>query len=131
MKRTLPILLILTLMLSLCGCSQTSVSTDGEVTLVFIYGDKNIRTSLTPEETAKVLAILDDKPYDPLFSGIPSCGFTSNVSLRVDGRAYAIACDACNAIQDMGCLRYFEIPREDMAYIRDLFQKYGGSFPCI
>ncbi len=131
MKRTLPILLILALMLSICGCSQTSVNTDGEVTLVFVYGEKNIRTELTAEETARVLAILNEKPYDPLFSGIPSCGFDSDISLMVGNRTYAIACDTCNTIQDMGCMRYFQVPREDIAYIHDLFQKYGGSFPCI
>lgn len=131
MKRFLSILTILLLLVSICGCSQTSVSNGSDVTLTFIYGDKDIRVTLEEDEAEKVIEILDGNEYDPISSGIPSCGFDGNVSLKVGGRTFAIACDTCNCIQDLGCLRYFTIPQEDIQYIHSLFEKYGGSFPCI
>ena len=131
MKRFLSILTVLFLLISICGCSQTSVSKDSDVTLTYIYGDKDIHVTLEDDEAEKVIEILDGNEYDPISSGIPSCGFDGNVSLKVGGRTFAIACDTCNCIQDLGRLRYFTIPQEDIQYIHSLFEKYGGSFPCI
>lgn len=131
MKRFLSILTVLFLLISICGCSQTSVSKDSDVTLTYIYGDKDIHVTLEDDEAEKVIEILDGNEYDPISSGIPSCGFDRNVSLKVGGRTFAIACDTCNCIQDLGRLRYFTIPQEDIQYIHSLFEKYGGSFPCI
>ena len=131
MKRFLSILTVLFLLISICGCSQTSVRKDSDVTLTYIYGDKDIHVTLEDDEAEKVIEILDGNEYDPISSGIPSCGFDGNVSLKVGGRTFAIACDTCNCIQDLGRLRYFTIPQEDIQYIHSLFEKYGGSFPCI
>lgn len=131
MKRFLSILTVLFLLISICGCSQTSVSKDSDVTLTYIYGDKDIHVTLEDDEAEKVIEILDGNEYDPISSGMPSCGFDRNVSLKVGGRTFAIACDTCNCIQDLGRLRYFTIPQEDIQYIHSLFEKYGGSFPCV
>ena len=131
MKRLLVILIILSVMLSVCACSKTNVSKNADVTLTFLYEDKDIRVTLTEEEAEKVIDILNGKNYDPISSGVPSCGFNKNISLEVGGRIFAIACDTCNCIQDLGNLRYFEISLQDMAYIHSLFEKYGGYFPCV
>ena len=131
MKRLLTVLIILVVLFSLCSCSETSVSKNSEVTLTFIYGEKNIRVTLEDDEAEKVIDILNGNNYDPISSGVPSCGFDKNVSLKVGGHVFAIACDMCNSIQDLGNLRYFSVTQEDMEYIRSLFEKYGGYFPCI
>ena len=131
MKRLTVTLLILVLMLSICGCTQTSVNKNAAVTLTFIYGDEDIRVTLEDSEAEKIIGILNGNNYDSFSSGVPSCGFDKNISLGVGGRTFAIACDACSCIQDLGNFRYFDVPKEDMEYIHSLFKKYGGYFPCI
>lgn len=131
MKRLFAVLMILFVVISIYGCSKTSVNKDSDVTLTFIYGDANISVTLEEDEAVTVIDILNGNNYNSIFSGIPSCGFDKNISLKVDGRTFAIACDTCNCIQDFGNLRYFDIPKEDMGYIHSLFEKYGGYFPCI
>lgn len=131
MKRSFAVLMILMMLLFICGCSKTSVNKNAEVTLTFIYGEENICVTLADDEAEKVIGILNGNPYDSISSGFPSCGFDKNISLKVGDRTFAIACDTCNSIQDLGNLRYFDIPTEDMAYIHSLFEKYGGYFPCI
>ncbi len=132
MKRLLAVLLILVILFSLYACSKTRVNANQDVTLLFIYDDKNITATLTDEEAAKVIEILNGNTYDPTFLiGSPSCGFWNTVALKVGDRTFSIASDTCNCIRDLGNLRYFDIPEEEMAYIHSLFEKYGGYFPCV
>lgn len=131
MKRIWIISLFFLVMISLCACGRTTVDQTAEVTLTFIYEDENISVTLAAEEAGRIRDILDGCSYDSRFAGIPSCGFHENISLRVGNRVFAIACDTCNCIQDLDNLRYFHIPIEDMEYIRSLFEKNGGYFPCL
>lgn len=132
MKRYLAIFIVLVLTLSLYACSKTSVTDDASVTLIFVYEGENINVTLTDDEATKVIDILDGNTYDPnILLGYPSCGFHKNVALTVGNRSFAIASDGCNCVVDLGNYLYFDIPKEDMAYIHSLFEKYGGYFPCI
>ena len=131
MKRFFAILMILVVLVSICGCSQTSVNKNADVILTFIYGEDNIRVTLEDDEAKNVINILNGNSYDPILYVIPSCGFDKNIALKVGGRTFAIARDTCNCILDLGNLRYFDISKEDMEYIHSLFEKYGGYFPCI
>jgi hypothetical protein len=131
MKRIWIISLFLLVMISLCACGRTTVDQTAEVTLTFIYEDENISVTLAAEEAGRIRDILNGCSYDSRFAGIPSCGFHENISLRIGNRVFAIARDTCNCIQDLDNLRYFHIPIEDMEYIRSLFEKNGGYFPCL
>ena len=131
MKRLCIISLILSVMIYLCACGKTSVDKNSEITLTFVYEDKDISAVLEGDEAEQIRTILAGHAYNSLLSGIPSCGFSENISLKVGNRIFAIACDNCNNIQDLSNLKYFDIPAEDMEYIRTLFVKYGGYFPCI
>ena len=131
MKRSFVILVVLVILVSICGCAKTSVNKNADVTLSFVYGEDDIHVKLDDSETQKVIDILNGNNYNPISSGVPSCGFDKNISLKVDGRTFSIACDTCNCIQDLGNLRYFDIAKEDMDYIHSLFEKYGGYFPCV
>ena len=131
MKRLCAVLVVVALMLSLCGCSKVSVNTNADVKLTYVYGDKDIRVTLEDEEAEKIIEILSEKTYNPASSGIPSCSFNKDISIKVGNRAFALACDSCNGFQDLGNLRYFDIPEEDMEYIHSVFEKYGGHFPCV
>ena len=131
MKRYSILLLILALTLCISGCAKTNIDPQAEVTLHFVYGDKDIHAVLQQDEAESILAILDGNPYDPAFAGVPSCGFHENISLQVGEQVFAIACDSCSYIQDTGNQKYFSISDEDMEYIRNLFSHYGGHFPCV
>ncbi len=132
LRIVLPIVLVFGVIALLCfSCSETRLRQNAEVTLTYVYGSKNIVVTLPGDEAQRVIGILDGNSYDPLSAGMPSCGFTSDVSLKVGGRLFAIACDTCNCLFDYGNLHFFDIPEEDMAYIHALFEKYGGKFPCV
>ena len=131
MKRFFAVLMVLVVLVSICGCTKTNVNKNEDVTLSFVYGEDNISVTLEDDEAKKVIDILNGNNYDPISSGVPSCGFDKNISLKIGGRTFAIACDTCNYIQDLGNLRYFDISKEDMEYIHSLFEKYDGYFPCI
>lgn len=131
MKRYFAFFIVLVVLVSICGCTQTSVNKNADVTLSFVCGEDNIRVTLEDDEAERVIDILNGNNYAPVLSGVPSCGFDKNISLKIGGRTFAIACDTCNCIQDLGNLRYFDIPKEDMDYIHSLFEKYGGYFPCV
>ena len=131
MKRISIILLIMLAMILLCSCGKTSVDEHSEVTVTFVYEDRNISVTLEAEEAEKVKDILTGNSYHSFFSGIPSCGFSENISMKVGKRVFAIACDTCNCIQDLSNLKYVDIPTEDMKYIHALFEEYGGYFPCV
>ena len=87
MKRYYAIFIILVLMLSICGCSQTNVNNNADVTLTFIYGEENVEVTLEDDEAEKIVDILDGNNYASIFSGVPSCGFDKNISLKVGNRA--------------------------------------------
>lgn len=126
------LLLILAIVLSLYTCSKTRVSASNDVTLIFVYEERNINVTLPGDEAAKAIEILNGNPYDlSILVGYPSCGFSENIGLKIGNRLFAIARDGCNCIQDGQNLMCFDIPIEDMEYIHSLFEKYGGYFPCI
>lgn len=134
MKRLLATFCILVLMFSLYACSNTRVRHGQEVTLNFVYEytGANIHVTLTEEEAAAVIDILNGNAYDSTFLiGYPSCGFNKNIGFQIGSRIFAIACDGCNGFQDSRNYMFFDISKEDMEYIHSLFEKYGGFFPCI
>ncbi|MBQ8769051.1 MAG: hypothetical protein IJZ15_05360 [Oscillospiraceae bacterium] len=126
MKRLFVLLILLSVMFSVCGCAKTSLNTSADVTLTYVYDEKNICVALEDAEAEKVISILNGNTYDPALAGVPSCGFDENVSLKVGDQVFAIALDDCDYILDIGKNRYFTIPSEYMVYIRSLFEKYGG-----
>lgn len=131
MKRLCAMLAILITVLSLCACATTRVDEKTDITLNFVYSEEDICVTLEADEAKRVTAILNGNRYAFIWDGVPSCGFNEDISFKVGDRVYAIACDTCNCVQDLGNLRCFDIPEEDMEYIHSLFEKYGGYFPCV
>ncbi len=131
MKRLFSIFIVLTLLLTLCGCKKTSINKGADITLTFVYKSDNINVVLEDSESEKIISILDGNRYISIFSAAPSCGFSENVSLKIGNQIFAIARDNCNNIHDITNSKYFDISKEDMDYIRSVFIKYGGYFPCV
>jgi hypothetical protein len=100
--------------------SSTSAS------LTYVYGSQNINTSLSTEEGELLKSIFNNKR---LYSDNPSCGFTEEVSIRFENFVFCIACDDCPIVKFGN--KYFKISTVDRKTIEKIFEKYGGSFPCI
>ena len=131
MKRVICILLVVVIAFVYIGCGMTNVSAGSDVVLNFNNSDENIHVTLTDTEAEMVARILRRNFYDPRWAGVPSCGFSEEISIAVNNRAYAIACDDCNYIMDCTAQRFFRISQRNMDDIRALFEKYGGYFPCV
>ena len=124
-KRLFAMLVLLLIVFSLGGCVFSHVNRSSDVTLHFHYADYDVEVQLPREEAERVTEILDWNLYDPL-GGSPACGFDRDISLQVGNRRFAIALDQCNCVADYAAFRYFDIPKEGMAYIHSLFEKYCG-----
>ena len=66
-----------------------------------------------------------------LFSDSPSCGFSENVALIIDGNTYCIACDTCGKIYSVKDDKYFNLDDSENETIRNLLCEYGFKFPCL
>lgn len=80
-----------------------------------------IMQTLTSEESKNIKEIL--KNAEP--AGLLSCGFGFDVTVRIGTRVYLLAQDSCASYQHL--FRFYDISGEDMDYIHDIFEKYGGA----
>ena len=104
---------------------KTNISTT-TASLTYIYDGRDINTSLSNEEGELLKNIFNDKR---LYSDDPSCGFTEDVSIRFEDMVFCIACDNCPIVK-LGS-KYFKISTTDRKTVEQIFEKYGGSFPCV
>ena len=131
MKRVICILLVLVIVFVCLFFGKTNITAAGDVALNFNNMEEHIHVTLTDAEAKQAIRILRGNFYDPRWAGVPSCGFSEEISIAVNNRAYAIACDDCNYIMDCTAQRFFRISQRNMDDIRALFEKYGGYFPCV
>ncbi len=130
--KKLSILLALLMVFSLCfsGCQRVSVSSNKPGKLIFSFPDRgiDIRQTLTQEETDALAAIVNGKSMSFENS---SCGFYQDVCFIIDGTRFCPACDTCNGIRVFGIGMEITVSQEEIQFIHDLFEKYGGKFPCV
>lgn len=131
MKKLLLILLAIALVLVLFSCSRCSVKSGSTVELRYLVHGHDIQVVLPAEEAEVVIEILDGKRYSSVLEGVPSCGFNTDVSFKINGRVYCIAGDECGTVMDQGNLMYLHLADEEIEYIHNLFAQYGGKFPWI
>ena len=112
---------------SLSSCFKVEVE-EGEMIAVFQYGDADITNPLSDEDSAIVRKMFNGKS---LFSDSPSCGFSENAALIIDGNTYCIACDYCGIIYSVNKDQYFNLSDEENETLRELLGEYGFSFPCV
>ena len=121
------LLFVVLTMLSFSSCSKLEVA-EGEMIAVFQYGDVDITKPLSDEDSEIVREIFDGKS---LFSDSPSCGFSENVALIIDGDTYCIACDTCGVIYNIEEDKYFNLSDKENETLRGLLCEYGFTFPCV
>lgn len=132
MTKKYVIIILLVLALLLGGflmfnifATKTNISAEN-ASLVFVYNGKEINSQLSNEESILLKNIFNNKR---LYSDNPSCGFTENVSICFDDLVFCIACDDCAIIRLEN--KYFKISKSDRETVNQIFEKYGGAFPCV
>lgn len=127
MKKILSGFLILVLVFSLSSCGlggRVRLDKDAEVTLIF----DDIDVVLTNEEKETIFEIFDGSSKRLTLGG-SSCGFDENIAIQFGTYRFLIANDTCGTA--MVGTRAIVIDDEDIEYIHELFEKYGGHFPCV
>lgn len=94
--------------------------------LTYVYNTQNINTLLSDKEGNLLKDIFNNKR---LYSDNPSCGFTEDVSICFEDMVFCVACDGCPIVK-LGN-KYFKISTSDRKTIDQIFEKYGGAFPCV
>jgi hypothetical protein len=121
------LLLIALMIFSLSACYKVEIES-GEIVAVFRYGDADITKPLSDEDSEIVKEIFNGKN---LYTDSPSCGFSENVALIIDGAAYCVACDDCGKIYNIEKDKYFNLSDKENEILRSLLCEYGFTFPCV
>lgn len=96
--------------------------------LTYSYNNVNINQPLTEDESQVIKEMFNGKrPY----TDNPSCGFTKDVSVEFSDMIFCIACDSCPIIKIDNSKKYIKISENERQELEKIFNKYGGSFPCI
>lgn len=96
---------------------------------MFRYEDKNVSEELKTEDFETLKNIFADKE---LYKGKTECGFTDDVSIRINGsQTFCFACDGCVIVYWKEMDMYFELDDEEYEISHGILEKYGFSFPCI
>ena len=99
--------------------------------LRFVYGDKDIRVALSVEESRALKKIFFNEKTPR--ANKPSCKITENVSIRMEHESetliFCVACDMSPIINIQNS--YLKISEDEQKCIYQIFEKYGGFFPCV
>ena len=128
MKRSLLIICAFLILVLFASCSRVSVSSDALAELTYKYGDVSVSEALTKEESEQLSNIVNGKT---LYAGDPSCSFDVNISFQLGDRVFCPACDSCGKVKDCKTGKYFNISDAERETIEEIFEKYGGHFPCV
>lgn len=132
MKKAMGLILVFMLTLGLFGCNRVLLSPNAEGKVIYNYDGISFEDDLTDEEVQAVVQVLEGKERDTGFlQGIPSCGFDTEIAIIIGGRKFALACDGCGTVQDLGALGYIHISGAEQDILEKIFTSRGGEFPCI
>ena len=131
MKKLIAFMLVLLMVISMMGCGRISLDSDATGTVTYRFGDVSFEESLTPAEVKAVVEILNGKEQYNDFLGTPSCGFSTDISITIDGVCFAIARDKCGTVKNCANGNYIDISDEERQTLETIFTSHGGRFPCI
>lgn len=112
--------------------NKVSITQESNIILVFKHNDIVIEKELIDEERKQLINIINNRKYiSKFFMGELSCGFSENIALLINDEMYEIACDNCPYILVKSKDKYLEFNDNEKKIIEDIFEKYGGYFPCV
>lgn len=136
MKKKITFLLIL-LIFSSCFFVQNyynrfKINLAFDMSIVFSNNKTHFKESLNQEQKKIVWSALNNKKiHNKFVVGELSCGFSEDVSIKINGETLEIACDKCPYIRFKNSGKYLILSDEEIDSIRELFFEYGGYFPCV
>lgn len=104
------------------------INEDEQTELLYIYEDTIIYEKLSYDDAQKIKNIFNGKK---LYKDSPSCGFTPYISIKIDDKFFCLACDSCGKVKYLDENKYFSISDEERHIIVQIYQKFGGIFPCV
>lgn len=126
-KKIVAIALIAGIILIISGCTKIRIPQEELAVITYLeplQGSTNTFVeNLSEEESAKVRSILMDAKHN---AGIGGCAYTEKISFTFGEQVFLVAYDGCNTICDVQNEKYYEVNRDDWAYIVSLFEHYGG-----
>ncbi len=124
-------ILCIILVFCLVGCSENKVniSDDSAGKAVFKVNENDIETELSKEDVKAIAGFFDGKTTHTDVLGAPSCGFSENVAVIIDGKTYCFAMDDCSTVRVD--LSYFALTAEEYTQLKVILEKYGFYFPCV
>lgn len=127
MKRLWTLVLIVVLLICTSGCSRIRIPQNEIAVLTYhepvVGNTETIVETLTAEESAKVRQILMSAKHN---AGIGGCAYSEEISFTFGDQVFAVANDGCATVWDIKNEKYYEVDKEDWAYIEALFERYGG-----
>lgn len=127
-KIFIPIIIILLASFALLSFNTVGFKETNTGTAKFVYNDINIETQISDEDLEQIINIFKNKK---LCIDSPSCGFSKNVSLKIDNKTFCIANDTCGVIYLLEKDKYFHIDNEENKLLRNILRRYGFIFPCF
>ena len=129
MKKVFSLCIVITIVFLLTACSSAvKIKEDSVGIAKFKYEDVNIETELSSEHLKELTNMFNNKE---LYFDSPSCGFSENVSVKIDNQTFCIANDMCDIIYIRESNKIFYIGDTDNERLRDILEQYGFSFPCV
>lgn len=104
---------------------------EGSIVYTYEYNDVSFESELTPDEVSAVVDILNGKSLHSTLIAYPACGFDPEIAVIIGGVRYAVALDGCGTLVECHTLRYIDLSNDEIAVIHEIFEKRGGTFPCI
>lgn len=109
--------------------NKTNVSTIYDGKVVFKYDETNITKKLSNKDLNIIKNIFDNKK---LYKDSPSCGFSDNIAVVLDGtQVFCIACDECPIIYYKNEELFFKLSNRENDLLRNTLTQYGFRFPCV
>ena len=129
MKKAVCILLAILLLMGCAGCAAVISYASGTAVRI-CYDRENVSfdLELSQEEANIVLSVINGKQrdLDMTVTGA-GCGFGRKQSFIIDGSAYCLAQDSCDAIWEEGTNNYYVLSVQEMNQLREIFKAYGAE----
>ena len=109
---------------------QPQVELDAPTSAIarFKHNESDIESELSTEHTKQIVGIFQGKK---LRKDSPSCGFTEDVSVKIDDKTFCITCDTCRIVYLLEDDRYFYLSDTENSFLREILTYYGFELPCI
>lgn len=127
-RKHLYALLVLMLLAGIFYFSNSVHIGNAEGIITYSYGELQFTQPLTEREAREAKEILNGKLE---FPDNPSCGFSENCAIVMDGIPFALACDGCEVVKNCDTGKYINLSPGEREILESMFTQRGGVFPCV